>query len=308
MFHCSYCNYLTTRKYNLQRHFNLKHFTTTNNDIFSTSVQNVPPNVQNVPPKVQNVPPNVQNVPPEKHCHKCNKCYKTNRHLLNHESKCKGIDELTCTKCMTSFTTRQHKYNHVKRNTCKARSIVYARIPNLQNSQCDTNGQHTKSIHNINNTINNIQNNNVTNNNQIIINNMGSERLDHISHDDILHMLTSGENTIPLYIKKKHFDEDFPENNNIRYTLENKCKIFENDSWKEKDIVSLSSELIQDNTEVLLLYCDDNQVKMLEDIKHEDKFKFIKNKLLIIYSKSDNTKYAQLLSKIKDLIKNSKLD
>ena len=293
MFQCKICNYFSNRKYNLQRHYDKKHTKQVENNENAQNEQNVSPNEQNVSPSEQNVSLSEQNV-----CSKCNKVYKTKKHLLNHQIKCKGVDELTCSRCMTSFTTRAAKSRHIKTDKCKARSIVHARRPYIQNITNNTN--------NTNNTINNIQNTNITNHNQIIINNIGSERVDHITHNDILKILTSGENTIPLYIQKKHFDEEFPENNNIQYTIENKCKIFENDAWKEKDIGSLSSELIQDNTEVLLLYCDDNQLKILEDIKHEEKYKFIKDKLLIIYSKSDNGKYLKILKKIKDLIKNSK--
>jgi len=227
-------------------------------------------------------------------CYKCNKKYKTKKHLSNHESNCKGIDELTCPKCMKTFPSKSAKCHHVKRNTCKARSIFHSRIPNIPN---------IPNIQNINNTTNNIGS--ITNN--LFINNFGSERIDHISHDDIVKMLTSGMNTIPLYIEKKHFDKDFPENNNITYTNENKCKVLENNLWKEKDINSLSSKLIHDNSEVLLLYCEDNELKLSNVIQDEEKYNFIKNKLFIVYNKSDNQKYNEVLTRIKDLVKNSKL-
>ena len=296
---CAFCTYETKRKYDLKRHQNAKHNTNNNNfcdtnkivQNVSPNVQNVPPNVQNVPPNVQNVPPSVQNVPPTNlHCQKCNKLYKTIRHLKNHELNCKKVDNLTCPKCMVSFTNRKHKSRHIKADKCKARSIIYARTPNVQNIT--------------NNINNNIQNTNITNN-QFIINNFGSERLDHISHEDIVRILTSGQNTIPLYIEKKHFDKQFPENNNIKYTLENKCKVFENNTWKEKDIGLLSSSLIKDNTEVLLLYCDDNDIKVSDTIRDTEKYDHIRNKLFIIYNKTDDNKYNVILSKIKELIKNS---
>ena len=290
MFCCSQCNYLTDRKYNLQRHFNVKHFDKMNFEHSFENGQNVSPNGQNVSPNGQNVSPNEQNVSPlEKNvCCKCNKIYKTNKHLLNHKNKCKGIDELTCSKCMCSFTTRAAKSRHIKANKCKARSIIHARTPNIQNIT--------------NNHIQNIQNNI---NNNFIINNFGAERLNHISHQEIVKILTSGINTIPMYIEKKHFDKEFPENNNIKYTLENKCKVFENNDWKEKDINHLSSSLIKDNTEVLLLYCDDNNVKISNSIRDTDKYDHVKNKLFVIYNKTDNAKYNIILSKIKELIKNS---
>ena len=290
---CRFCLYCTKRKFDLKRHHYAKHKDKIfENNELPKNVQNVSPNVQNVSPKVQNVPRCVLS------CSKCNKIYKTARHLNNHEKVCNKVDSLTCPRCMISFTNRKHKSRHIKANKCKARSIIHARTPNIQNI---TN----------NNTItnNNIQNNNcVTNNNQIIINNFGSERIDHISHEEIIKMLQSGTNTVPLYIKKKHFDKSFPENRNIKYTMENKCKVFEDNSWKDKDLGLLSSTLVQDNTEVLLLYCDDKDKKVLNTIEDIDKYENIKNKLFILYNKTDNIKYNTIITKIKDLIKNCELE
>ena len=310
---CEFCDYSTNVKCNLKRHQHAKHSKEihekqqklTNGQNVPPNGQNVPPNEQNVPPNEQNVPPNEQNVPPNEQnvpfsntCTKCNKNYKTKKHLYNHELKCKGIDELTCPKCMKSFTTRQHKYNHIKRNKCIARSIIHARTPYIQN--ITNNIQNADTIQNIN--IANIQNHN------IIINNFGSERIDHISEEDIKRILQAGTNTVPLYIKKKHFDKNFPENNNIKYSSDNKCHVMEENLWKEKDIGLLSTSLIQDNTEVLLMYCDNNQIQLLNEIKDIDKYEHIRNKLFIVYNKTDNQKYNTVLAKIKELIKSSTLE
>ena len=288
---CPYCIYITDVKCNMFRHINAKHITEIDSFLpFYKGGQNVPPNEQNVPPTEQNVPPNEQNVRNDLLCMKCNKIYKTKKHLQNHEMKCKGIDCLTCPKCMISFTSRKHKSRHIKANKCKARSIIHAREPNP---------------HNIINTQNNIQNNIQNQNNNIIINNFGSERIDHITDDDIIKMLMAGMNTLPMYIEKKHFDKNFPENNNIVYTKENKCKVLEKNAWKERDIGLLSSKLIKDNSQVLLLYCDKNEVKIEENISDSEIYDRIKNKLAIIYNKSDNEKYNHIISIVKELVKNS---
>ena len=278
MFKCSRCNYFSDRKFNYQRHIRVKHQENMKQTENMSDEQNVCPNEQNVCLDEQNV------------CSKCNKLYKTKKHLTNHEVKCNGIDELTCSKCMVSFTTRAAKHKHIKADKCKARSIIHARTPHIQNI--------TNNIDNsVNKTVNNIQ-----------INNFGSERIDHISEDIINRILQSGINTIPLYIEKKHFDKNFPENKNIKYTDDNKCRVMENNMWKEKDISLLSTDLIQNNSEVLLMYCDNNEIKLLNEIKDAEKYDHIRNKLFIIYDKSDNQKYNQVLTKIKDLIKNSNKD
>jgi len=301
---CRFCDYKTDVKCNLIRHQNAKHKDIMfENDELSKTVQKVNPNGQKVNPNEQKVNPNEQKVNPNEQkvnpneqkvnpnnilCKKCNKVYKTLKHLYNHEKVCNKVDNLTCPRCMFSFTTKQAKSRHIKANKCKARSIVHARTPNIQNI---TN----------NNTTNNIQNNI----NNIFINNFGSERIDHISHAEIMKMLQSGNNTIPLYIKKKHFDKNFPENNNIKYSNDNKCQVLEDNCWQEKDIGLLSTNLMKDNTEVLLMYCDNNEIQLLNEIKDIEKYEHIRNKLFIVYNKSDNQKYNAVLSKIKELVKNS---
>ena len=82
----------------------------------------------------------------------------------------------------------------------------------------------------------------------------------------------------------------------------------EDNSWKEKDIGLLSDNLIQDNTEVLLMYCDKNEIKLLKEIKDTDIYDNIRNKLFIIYNKTNNKKYNKVLIKIKELIKSSTID
>ena len=298
---CRFCDYKTDVKCNLIRHQNAKH----KDKIFENNgseqiVQNDIPNVQNDIPNVQNDIPKIQNdIPKTFSCTKCNKIYKTYRHLKSHEMKCKRIDNLTCPRCMISFTHRNNKNRHIKENKCKARSIIHARTPNIQNI---TN----------NNTTNNIQNaetiQNINNDNRIIINNFGSERIDHISDEDIMKILQSGTNTIPLYIKKKHFDKNFPENNNIKYSNDNKCQVLEDNYWQEKDIGLLSTNLMKDNTEVLLMYCDNNEIQLLNEIKDIEKYEHIRNKLFIVYNKSDNQKYNAVLTKIKELIKSSEFE
>ena len=272
IFNCSFCNYFSDRKYNYLRHLANKHSVIVTQCNLLTQEQKVSPDLL---------------------CMKCNKLYKTKKHLQNHENKCKGVDDLTCCKCMISFTTKQAKHKHIKANNCKARSIIHAREPNPHNI-----------INTQNNIQNNIQNQNNINNN-IIINNFGRERIDHITDDDIIKMLMAGINTLPMYIEKKHFDKNFPENNNIVYTKENKCKVLENNAWKERDIGLLSSKLIKDNSQVLLLYCDKNEVKLEENISDRELYDRIKNKLVIIYNKSDNEKYNHIISTIKELVKNS---
>jgi len=289
---CKFCNYVSDIKCNIIRHQNAKHRQEINdNVVLEHRGENVISNEENVISNEENVISNEENVISNKFiCKTCNKYYKTKKYLLNHEQNCKKVDILTCPRCMISFTNRHNKNRHIKANKCEARSIMHARIPNVQNI--------TNNIQNIEKQINN--------NNNIYINNFGSERTDYISNDHIYKILISGINTLPLYIQMKHFDKDFPENNNIAFTNENKCKVLENNIWKEKDLGILSSKLIHDNSEVLLLYCEDNEVELSNIIQNDDILDHIKDKLVVIYNKADSKKYNEVLVKIRDLVKNNK--
>ena len=276
---CAFCTYQTKRRFDLKRHQNAIHKSSNSQNIENET-------------KEQFVSPSEQIVSPDKYyCLKCNKEYKIQKNCKKHEQICNKVDCLTCPKCMISFTTRAAKSRHIKLDKCKARSIIHARTPNVQNITNSGNFQNAETIQNINN---------------IYINNFGSERIDHITEEDIKKILQSGMNTVPLLIEKKHFDSNFPENKNIKYTIDNKCQVMEENTWKEKDIGLLSKNLIKSNSEVLLMYCDNNEVKLLNEIKDDDIYDHIRNKLLIIYNKTDDEKYNHILSKIKDLIKNSR--
>jgi hypothetical protein len=273
---CSFCDYKSIRKYNVKRHEINKH---------SKEILNE----------------NNSDTDTKKGGSFCSKCYKkylTMKSLKNHEEKCIGIDILTCPKCMNSFSDSSHKIRHIKNNKCKARSIINARPPNIQN------------IETLNNIINNIDNsiinNNTINNNTFIINNYGCERLDYLSEDDMLQILTSGKNTIPLYIEKKHFNKEFPENNNILYDDKLKrCKIKENNIWKNMNVSMASSKLINDNSEELLVYFNTNKDLLNKQIKNNEIYDFIIEKLLYIKNKSDKDQYNNLFNIIRFLIEGS---
>jgi len=57
-----------------------------------------------------------------------------------------------------------------------------------------------------------------------------------------------------------------------------------------------------------LFSMNDTKDIVVKENKNTEKYENVKNKLLIIYNKSDNVKYNKILSKIKKLIKNSALD
>ena len=93
---------------------------------------------------------------------------------------------------------------------------------------------HKAGNHNVNiqaNT-NNVQTNNTQTNN-IKLNSYGEEDLSHITDLFKTNLLKMPHGMIPKMIEAVHFNDDKPENKNIKFTnkRDNKIKIFSNDKW-----------------------------------------------------------------------------
>jgi len=101
---------------------------------------------------------------------------------------------LTCPKCMKKFSNTSNKSAHIKKNNCKAKSIINAVNPDVKYNLYINNNNNT--------TINNI------------VNNFGSERTDYITFDDMMRILL--HSIIQKYIEFKHFNKKFPENHNMK--------------------------------------------------------------------------------------------
>jgi uncharacterized C2H2 Zn-finger protein len=150
-------------------------------------------------------------------CDKCRKEYKTERSYIDHYNKCNGVNTLTCPICIIQFSSTSNKSRHIKQNNCKPRSIIYA--------------------------TNNIINNNTTNNINIYINDYKNERTDYITIEDILRILKENSAAISSYIELKYFNNDFPENCNIKFLKYSNCIVKSNNEWTLQQIDDLTNKL-----------------------------------------------------------------
>jgi uncharacterized C2H2 Zn-finger protein len=267
--------------------------------------KNVVPNEKNVVPNEKNVVPNEKNVVSILICKKCNKIYKTKKSFIEHEKNCKGIDELTCPRCMISFKSRYSKSKHIKRNNCKPRSIIYARTPNPNNiDKIEKNIQN-----NIEQQTNNIETqNNIQTQNNIYINNYGSERLDYLNYEKMLEIFKKSYNIPTLLTKEIHFNENFPENNNIRYENEKSVLIKKNDGFIYKNLTVLARELINNKSELMKKFAEENKDDICLKMGIELYELIIENliDLLLLHKPDEN--YIKQVENIRDLIKNTKID
>jgi len=301
-FFCEECNYTTSKKYNLIRHQNNKHFekqskieieenVNQNEENVNQNEENVNQNEENVNQNEENVNQNEENVKSNIYqCKKCNKKYKTLKFLINHEKKCNGINILTCPKCMFTFSSRSSKSAHMKKNNCKARSIIHL-------IKKETEEENKPSLY-----INGNNNNNIINN--TIINNFGNERTDYITLDDMIRIFKSGgDNIIPKYIELKHFNKNFPENHNIKYEKSKECLIKNNDKWGSTNLDLLSDKLFNKNSYELRNYYNNQKTDIEEKIKNIELLEFIYSRLNYLDLYLNKSLFNNIKNEIKNIIK-----
>ena len=270
-FYCEYCDYKTKRKFDLNRHQNSKHFKK------ELKIINEEIHIQNEEIHI---------------CKKCNKNYKTKKYLIEHEKICNGINILTCPKCMFTFSSRSSKSAHIKKNNCKAKSIIH-----LVNK--DTDNEYKPSLY-INSSNNN--NNNIINN--TIINNFGNERTDYITLDDMINIFKcGGDNIIPKYIELKHFNKEFPENHNIKYEKNKGCLIKNDDRWGLTNLDIISNKLFDKNSYELRNYYNNQKKDIEEKIMNIELLEFIYSRLNYLDLYLNKSLFNNIKNEIKNIIK-----
>ena len=293
---CDLCNYSTNRKYDLNRHQNAIH-----NLRVSAKSDFLMPET--------NVHPKKPNVHPENMCKKCNKVYKIKKYLIEHEEKCKGVDELTCPRCMISFSSRQAKSNHIKRNTCKPRSIIHARVPNPQNIEPANNIDTQINNIDIDNQTNNIDNQtNIQNQNiNIYVNNYGKERTDYLDYDKMLAIFKKVYNIPTLLTKEIHFNEEFPENNNIKFHDAKNCLVKEDDEFIYKNLNVLIKELIKNKGRIMQNFAKQNKDEICIDMDLKIYEQIIQQLISLVLLTEPQEHYKEQIENIRDLINNSRI-
>jgi len=309
---CGYCKYKTDRKYDLNKHLNRKHkYEIIKNDDKIIMCEKVSPRGEKVSHWGEKVSPRGEKVNSIFICKKCNKIYKSNRYLIEHEKKCKGVDDLTCSTCMISFTTKQAKSKHIKRNNCKPRSIIHARIPNQHNLEKiqDINKIEKNIQNNIEQQTNNIETqNNIQTQNNIYINNYGSERLDYLNYEKMLEIFKKSYNIPTLLTKEIHFNTNFPENNNIKYENDKSALVKKDDKFIYSNLTVLARELIDNKGELMKKFAEENKDDLCLKMGIELYEQIIENLIDLLLLHKPDKNYIKQVENIRNLIKNTKID
>jgi hypothetical protein len=116
---------------------------------------------------------------------------------------------------------------------------------------------------------------NITSHYDKYILNFGYERIDYFTFEDMINIIIN-DDTVLKYIEMKHFNNDFKENNNIRYHKYNICSIKENNKWTSITIDSLTDRLFEQSLKDLDKFCNINFNLNITDFIHTKQYKSIK--------------------------------
>jgi hypothetical protein len=233
-------------------------------------------------------------------CNKCNKEFKSNRNLQLHLNKKIPCDrKIKCKNCLKIFNTIQNLIKHENRKNKCIKVNLEEENKDLKHKIeiLELEIKYKDEI--IELKSNQVVNNNTTNNttNNFILNNFGSENLEFITKKFLTDSLKNIINTIlPLQIENKtqlkidkleyygsdikkinifrlfikliFKNEDYPENNTIKYDEENdEFYYYSNDEWVvvDKDSQNILIERIFQKIQQLLL--DKKPLKDEKDLK-----------------------------------------
>ena len=156
----------------------------------------------------------------------------------------KFIDEenkFVCDCCFNSFKThasmRRHELHYCKDRLSK--EDMAKEIRKLNKEKDKLYKQIDELIQKVGDTTNNVQNN-------IILNNYGNENVNHLTDAIKSAFLKIPYGAIPKMIKSVHFNDEVPENKNIKLPNKNDSlvKIYKNNEWIYKDRNETINDLI----------------------------------------------------------------
>jgi hypothetical protein len=211
---CKSCNFSSKQKNDLNRHLktkkhlnNVKQYEVDNENILTNPLKN-PLNPSFFPQKSSQI------------------SYHKNKKLFN------------CKFCNKEFTRSDNLNRHIEKS-CKEKK-EFDKSENENNELHQIIKSQTKQINKLLETngkqINNTQNNNSNNtiNNTIHINNYGEENLEMLTDEFKERCITRPFYAIIDIIKKIHFNDDYPENKNMRLVnkRDNKIQVLTDGKWK----------------------------------------------------------------------------
>lgn len=209
--------------------------------------------------------------------------------LLNNFLEKPNDDIYKCKYCSRTFNAYQNRHKH--HQVCKGR-FELSSVDNAQSdmitkmqeqiqqlsdkiqSGCNAPNQTTNNTTmNTNHTINNIVQLNIR------LRDFGRENLDAIPHELLRNCFMNLE--VRDLIESLHFDEEFPENNNIRLvSLKHEImELFKNNEWQAMSLLNGLNELIGQACSIFRKFYHTNKHDVHEDVGGEEEALLLLEKL-----------------------------
>ena len=234
-YECFRCGYNTTHRGNFQHHLNRKNIcnpTEENVEIEEIKkyygfeiIKKFPQNSSISPQNSSISPQNSSIVNPQNSSifPQNSSFFPQNSSLLKNNYK----SDLICQFCARNCSRSDNLKRHLK--ICKKKKEYDLELLDKKNKEIEL-----LKLQLENNKTTNNNSYNITNNNNIYINNYGNENLKHLRNKDFAGLLNSIYGAVPKLIEKIHFDPDYPENQNIKFTNKKLpyLKILKDDKWQ----------------------------------------------------------------------------
>ena len=210
-------------------------------------------------------------------CSYCSKSYSKNCNMRRHEKTCKIKIE------------KEKKYLEKDNEIKELKKMVEKLLVNSGGNTITNNN--TNNMNNSHNTTNHMTNN-------IIIHNYGDEDTKYITSDYILKLLKyKPAKAIPELIKYTHFNEEHPENQNIKITNKKEpyIKVRKNDKWElqnkedtindliDRQQVHLLDEVIEEKIEEKCSNSEKNNIERCNNLYNEEDKGYMKR----LYNESE---------------------
>jgi hypothetical protein len=229
-------------------------------------------------------------------CKLCNdKEFETASGLWKHNNKHHKSKEINkdkiyyCTYCNKEYKHYQTKWTHEQK--CKNIHNV-SLIDKVQQLTDKIKELETKPRNTINNTTNN-----TTNNIQIIINQPGSESIEHLSVNQQREIMQKGLNSLTYLIKLNNFNKEIPENHSYCVTALNDkhASVINPDtnSIMKTDKNTLFDKILVSNIKNLEIISSNSEFNYNEINEYNEKLKTLKN-LLFMNRRGLKSYYSEL--------------
>lgn len=176
------------------------------------------------------------------------------------------IDNMACEKCNKILKTFKNKCLHMEKCSYKKGELV-----KTEEEDPETNPRTIER--NITNTNNNNQVYNIQNN--IQIRNYGNENPKWLTTTLLHQVMDNVQKAIPTLMEKKHFNDDFPENKNLKISstrdINKRLKIFTNGRWRVRDSKQTFYKVLLDIYDIMSDALTDDIDEEDEDIPGEIK-------------------------------------